>query len=103
MEGARVSTILFHPDGRIEPQYEVQGDSVSADLVRQGANGPFVRLAFNTEDISFHVWMGLDLSQPINTFARQAIDGLAALHVMCFGPVLFTDLDEDIVRELSRG
>lgn len=98
-----MTALMLHPQGRVLSLDAVTLGRAESLLADQGSIGPFVRLTMSTEDTDFEVWMGIDPTQPINVFARQAIDRLSSLHMVCFGPVLLTGLDESVALELRRG
>lgn len=73
-------------------------------LREHGAEGSVVNLSVTDEHgHMFAVWMGIDPAQPVNSKARRMVVDLSALHIICLGPVVFTQLDEDTERELLGG
>jgi hypothetical protein len=73
-------------------------------LREHGAEGSVVNLSVTDEHgHMFALWMAIDPAQPVNSKARHLVVDLSALHVMCFGPVVLAQLDEDTERELLGG
>jgi hypothetical protein len=83
----------------------VDDETEEETLLREnGAEGSVVNLSVTDEHgHMFAVWMAIDPAQPINTKARSMIVDLAAMHILCFGPVVFSQLSEDIQQELLGG
>lgn len=93
-----MTTVLIQQNG----QKTVVDDELDEEgLLREhGSEGQIVTLNIKDDDHTFSMWMGIEPSQPTNTTARHAIVNLCALHLMCFGPVLLTGLDDDTAREV---
>lgn len=97
-----MSAVLILPEGSVEPvEVEVEEETL---LREAGADGQVVNLNI-TDDLghSFTAWMAIDPAQPINSKARSVIANLSALHMMCFGPILITQIDDDLVTEIVGG
>jgi hypothetical protein len=94
--------VLIEPDGRSS---RLTGFTVAAEptLREHGAEGDVVCVNLKDEVTDFSAWMGVDPAMPVNPTARQAIVNLTGLHLLCFGPVLITGLDEDTATEIAGG
>lgn len=94
--------LLIDPQGRVMPADEEADEEQT--LRDAEAVGQIVNLSI-TDDMGhmFAVWMAIDPVQPVNSKARSVISSLAALHMMCFGPVLITQIDEDLALEITGG
>lgn len=102
-----MSALLMLPNGIVEVK---QGDRhgrlpAGPDVLKdQDAIGPYAHIRMTSDEGgSYSIHMGIDPTQPVNTFARLTIDGLSGIHMVCFGPVYFTGLDDDTIKELIRG
>lgn len=95
-----MTTLLLWPSGELRQRADLD----PVDMLRDaGVEGQIVAITLEGEGHNFVVHMCIDPTQPINPFARHAIDMLSGLHLMCFGPVLITGLDDDTITEISRG
>lgn len=93
--------LLVH-QGRVT---RVDDEAEEEALLRDyDAEGAVVNLSVTDEfGHMFAVWMAIDPAQPVNTKARQMIVDLSAMHIICFGPVVFSQLSEDTEMELLGG
>lgn len=92
--------VLIEPTGA-KKTYEWDGEDEEETLREAGVEGQIVNLhVTDDEGGDIMVWMGIDPAMPVNSAARLAVAQLSAVHVMCFGPVLITQLDEDLATEL---
>lgn len=92
--------LLVTPQGAVTPTEPQDAEPL---LRENGAVGQVVNLHIVNEDSDLLVTMAIDPAQPINSKARSLLDQLAALHMMCFGPVVVQGLDAETERELTRG
>lgn len=93
-----MTSLLIHPDETIET-LEGLSQTALGIMHDHGGVGPFVNISMKTEDVQFTVMMGLDLSQPVNPIAREAIARLSGTYLMCMGPVLISGLHPDDAKE----
>lgn len=94
-----MTALLILPQGSKAYPDEEQDEETT--LREVGAEGQIVNLHItDDEGNDFGVWMGIDPAMPVNSAARLAVAQLSAVHIMCFGPVLITQLDEDLASEL---
>lgn len=92
-----MNDLLIQTDGtvvRVEPHVTEEGAMLTAGVER-----PIV-VSMKQEEVDFHVWCGLDPTQPVNSTAREMVSSLTGLHMIFFGPVLVAGLDDDLVREM---
>lgn len=96
-----MAAVLIPTTGRARTYFSDPPDEEEV-LRENDSAGQVVTLNIKDDDgHEFSAWMGVDPTQPVNPTARQAIANLAAIHLLCFGPVLLTGVDEDTAREVA--